>query len=207
MKPLHKEKPSYKTKAKPKAKPKSKVKKVPIIEASLEDAQGSKIITNNSWQHLIVVGKPVYVLTKGNAQTGSRAGNPMLTLMFEVDDGEFKEARISNHNLMVGGLTKDGKPMPIRGFREMVSAMALEGVPWTCKGCGQETDLPFERTASGEHVCPNCHQICRFSTNPDLWEGRRINGLCTTGKYQGSDEPRNELSRVRPYSELVESSS
>lgn len=179
---------------------------MPMIEASLEDAQPGKIIPNNSWQHLRVSRKPDYVTTKGNPITGSKAGNPMLTLEFEVADGDCAGTKIRGHNIMVGGFTKDGSPMPIRGFREMVDAMATQGVPWECVGCGQASDQPFARQVNGEMVCPNCQGIHRFRTDPDQWEGRLVNGLCTTGKFQNSDEPRNELSRVRPYGPLDDSS-
>lgn len=180
----------------------------PIIEASLEDSQTGTIIADRTWQHLrIVEGADILVHTKGNPQTGSRAGNPMLTLTLEVVDGEFKGARIFGHNVMLGGITSKDAAMPIRGYREFVNAMATQGVGWQCKECGQAGTQQFKRDKRGHMVCPDCGKEGRFSTNTDDWNGKLLNGLCTTGKFFNSDEPRNELSRVQPYGEITEAAS
>lgn len=174
------------------------------IEATLEESQGTLILPDRKWQHMIVSDKPICQKTKGNVETGSVAGNPMTTINADVYDGEFKGTRIFGHNIMTGGVTRAGGKMPTRTWREFVDAMAAQGVAWECKGCGNVGDVRFERTPKGQFVCPNCHQMAPFVVETDDFQNKRFNALIKTGTFFNSSEPRNEIERIRPYGEIVD---
>lgn len=181
---------------------------MPKIEADLEQAQGRRTLPDNTWHHCQVVGIPPLMKSKGNDQTGSRAGNPYVSVDLEASDGDYKGIRIFGYNLMLGGIDKNGNQMNISRYVEFLDSLAADGVSWECGGCKATGDRRFRRGEkgtkdAGRYFCPDCGETKKFITNTDDWQGHRLNVLVKVGKFFNSDEDRNEVVRVTPYGDIV----
>jgi len=182
---------------------------MPIIEASFENARTSVIVPGNKWYHLVINEKPIVQATAGNPNTGSRAGNPMVVLAPDIADGDFEGTRLFGWRLMAGGINRNGDDMRVDRLAELIDALAVDGVSWTCLSCKQAGPYRMWRGApqtkdSGKIGCANCGEQQRFRCESDDWVGHKFNGLIIIRKRFNSDEDQNEISRVRPYGDITE---
>ncbi len=127
-------------------------------------------------------------------------GNPMLVLEFTVDEGQFKDRRVGFHNVMVGGKTSKGQPMPIRQLLEVIDACKI---PWTTTPGGQLVSRPFKKVkgdgGSIMFVDPDTNtRISTIEYDTDDFINKRCMVRYGIRKQEGTDRDFNEVQGVEP---------
>ena len=129
-------------------------------------------------------------------------GNPMIVLEWTVDDNEQKGRRVGFHRLMLGGKTKEGKPMPIRQLLEVIDGCKI---PWTTTSGGQLIARPFKKVkgANGNimFVDPDTNsRITTIEYDTDDFMNKQAMVKYGVRKQEGSDRDFNEVVSVAPLS-------
>lgn len=133
-------------------------------------------------------------------QEDGTGGNPMLVCEFTVDEGEFKGRRVGFYNVMLGGRTSKGDPMPIRQLLELIDALKAG---WTTTPGGQLIARPFKRVKGdgGSIIFVDPDTNTRISTieyDPDEFMNRQARVSYGIRKQDGSDREFNEVKSVEP---------
>jgi len=132
--------------------------------------------------------------------------NPMLVFGFDIEgyskDPKLNKRQINFYNVVIGGSDKNGAPNSLNRLIEIIWA---SGIPWDHRNCGSE-DMgkpPVEDKQEAAWICPECGKSLNepntlIAYDVDMFRGRMVKGQVVVGKMLGTDEPRNELRRVRP---------
>ena len=164
------------------------------VDDKARDSSGNVILTN---------GEPTIKLSQGGA--------PMSIQTWEIYEGEHIGKKIKFDNMMLGGLTKEGKPMPLGQY---CAFLHYTGVPWTCIDCGTRysdrhafliaTKQDKERNGNlkvGSFYCKNCEAaLPKISADTDDFLGARC-GISIGHKKQQNSE--REFNEVRGYTDLI----
>lgn len=133
-------------------------------------------------------------------QDDGTGGNPMLVLEFTVDEGPFKDRKVGFYNVMIGGKTKKGMPMPIRQLLEVIDSCKL---PWCTTPGGQLVARPFKRVKADDgsimFVDPDTNsRITTIEYDTDHFINARCKVNYGVKKQEGSDRDFNEVRNVEP---------
>jgi hypothetical protein len=98
----------------------------------------------------------------------SQAGAPMVQLDWEVEEGDYTGRKIKFDTIMLGGMSKEGKPIQLSN---LCNFLHRTGVPWTCEDChnpeigrrfyiaeGSEDDKAHG-LKKGNFYCPDCKSV------------------------------------------------
>lgn len=146
--------------------------------------------------------------TKGRT---SKGGAPMAILHWEIIDGEHATKKVKYDNIMLGGMTREGKPMPLGQY---CSFLHYTGVPWTCLDCDtrhsdrhsfliavKEDKARKSNLKIGSFYCKACEApLPRISVDTDDFLGARCAISIGSEKQEGTDKVFN---KVRGYTDLV----
>jgi len=143
--------------------------------------------------------------TVSKKQPDGTGGNPMFVFGFDItghnEDPRLNNRQVNFYNVVYGGKDKNGAPNNLNRLLELIGAA---GVPWDHVNCGaiDQTAAPVEDKDMGVYLCPACSKSLnedgtQIAYDPDLFKGRMIKMQITVGKSLNSDEPRNEIRRVR----------
>ena len=128
----------------------------------------------------------------------SKAGNPMVTLTWQIDDGEFSGRRIRYDTVMTGGKTKEGRAMPLFLLCNFLDAT---GTAWECLNCHNgEQGRHFyigkgpneDGLDYGQYVCPDC-KAADFTYDTANFNGARCVIKVGSRKNEGTDRVFNEI--------------
>ena len=135
------------------------------------------------------------VLLRSKACPADKPEN-MVDFDLLVEGGEFdgKKAIPFPHHLMIGGLTREGKPMPLGRMCEFLDAF---GIRWSCKSCGK-SHTGFDTTDKRHYKCPACHKVGGIVWNTDDIQGKRAKAAIGTEPIDGSEERRNNVKKFYP---------
>lgn len=184
---------------------------MPYLDSELNDAAVFTLIPNGP-QNAHVTDVTV---------KNSRAGAPMAQLDWQVDEGEYVGRKIRFDTIMLGGMSKDQKPISLS---QLCQFLHHTGVPWTCKSCGAEHKGPHsfliataehkdEGLKNGGYYCPSCkNPKPRIAYDTDNFKGARCGVRIGSRKQQpivedgvvvreGSDKEFNE---IQAYMDLVQ---
>jgi len=131
---------------------------------------------------------------------------PMREFVVVIEDGEFQNRKVPYYTVMMGGLTRDGNPMPLFGLVEFITAT---GIPWSCMECGSGdrvaefvlgTGPDLEKGENGlergKYHCPDCRKPCRIDVDDDFMNGARCKADITVETPEGRDRPVNRVKRL-----------
>jgi len=129
-------------------------------------------------------------------------GNPMMVFEFTVDEGSFKDRRVGYYNVMTGGKTSKGNPMPIRQLLELIDGFKI---PWAASKDQSLVARPFKKVKAENgsivFVDPDTNQ--RIAT-VDYDDADFLNktGMVRYGirKQDGTDREFNEVIAIVPNS-------
>lgn len=132
-------------------------------------------------------------------------GNPMIVTTWRAVGGEYNDRVVAIENLMVGGSTKDGRPMPTFKLLNVIESL---GAPWSCAICHPDEDnavlesRPFKKVraeGSIHNYCPEGnHKIGNITFDYSYWEGRQCITRVGHEKMLNSDRERNFVRSHRP---------
>lgn len=174
-----------------------------IQDSELNDAGVFQLVPNGIYNAHVVA----------NVLKSSKAGAPMVVLdwMLEQDQGDFAGRKIRFDNVMLGGLSKDKKPLSLG---QLCSFLHYTGVPWKCKACGTEYSEPKaffvpNKQEAEEHGLKVGNYYCRECKNPkpaiiydtDHFLGARCGIRVGSSKQEGTDK---EFNNVISYTDLKE---
>lgn len=168
---------------------------MPRISSKVED---QKVIQN--------VPKHTYPAHIHSAVTevAAQTGNPMIRLHFMIDEGEYSGRILppgKGRNVMTGGKTKDGRPMPIFDIRNLLESFQI---PWECESCHNGLEVRkfhvsdgTDGLEKGQIVCPDCKSPrFDFSYNcPEDFIGKRALIAVDEKKAENSDMVFNTVER------------
>ena len=98
----------------------------------------------------------------------SQAGAPMVQNDWEIDEGDYAGRKIKFDTIMLGGMSKDGKPISLGN---LCNFLHRTGVPWKCLDCNNpEIGRKFyiaegndeDKAAGlkkGNFYCPDCKSL------------------------------------------------
>jgi len=141
-----------------------------------------------------------YEAKVSETQEDGTGGNPMLVCEFIVDEAPYKDRRVGFYNVMIGGKTKKGQPMPIRQLLELIDAL---GVGWTTSPGGPLVARPFKKVKADDgsflFVDPDTNQrIATIEYDPEDFKNKQCRVQYGIRKQQGSDRAFNEVRSVEP---------
>lgn len=132
-------------------------------------------------------------------------GNPMLVVQWKAVDGEFNGRIVGIENLMLGGSTKSGEPMPLFAIYRVIDALK---VPWACLICQTDAEnatletRPFtQRKIDGniQYFCPEGgHKLGNVTTDWQMWENRQCYTQVGHEMIPNTDRERNRIIGHRP---------
>jgi len=162
-------------------------------------AENTVIMTSFPAQKLISHFS-AYESLDSKIQEDGTGGNPMLVCEFTVDEGEFKDRRVGYYNVMIGGKTSKGAPMPIRQLLELIDALK---VGWTTTPGGSLVARPFKKVKGdgGSIMFVNPDDNSRIATieyDPDDFINKQCRVNYGIRKQQGTDRDFNEVKSVEP---------
>jgi len=168
----------------------------PMIESDSEFAESFAPIARD-WYPLEV--------TACETTTSQKTAAPMAQLDFVVCDGPMKSRKIRFHNIMLGGKTEKGDPMPLGRLCEFINSFDLN---WICVGCGtggrpsEGHSFVKEKLPNGSEgtklICSSCLKPARFKYNTDEFVGARGNALVDKEKKRDSEDEINVIKRFAP---------
>jgi hypothetical protein len=134
------------------------------------------------------------------AQEDGTGNNPMLVLEFTVDEGEFKDRQVGYYNVMIGGKTKKGEPMPIRQLLDVIDSCKI---PWTTSKNGPLSARPFKKVkADGGSIVfvdPDTNsRITTIEYDTDDFMNKQCNVKYGVRKQDGTDREFNTVEAVLP---------
>jgi len=128
-------------------------------------------------------------------------GNPMAVLEWTVSDGPFTGRRVGFHNVMLGGVTKAGNPMPLRELCSLIDAVKA---PWATSADKPLVSRPFKRVKQDNgnilFIDPDTgDQVTNIDMNfPDDFLSKDAKVRFGVRKQLGSDREYNEVSDMMP---------
>lgn len=146
----------------------------------------------------------------------SQAGAPMATLDWTIDEGEYKDKKLRFDTVMLGGISKAGKPLSLG---KMCALIHYAGLPWQCNpqrgGCGanhsgthsfliarKEDHDANPALTVGNYYCPACKNpkpSIRWDT--DVLMGARCGGRI--GPKKKEEGTTSVFDEIKGYTDLV----
>lgn len=133
----------------------------------------------------------------------SKAGAPMVDLTWMVDEGPYADKKIRYDTVMLGGNSKEGKPISLG---RLCTFLHFTGVPWECADCrngerarefyiAQDTDDDKARgLKKGNFYCPDCKALDpRMEYDTANFQSARCGVGVNTKKQEGSDREFNTI--------------
>jgi hypothetical protein len=172
---------------------------MPYLDSELNDA-GTFALIPNSTQNAHVYE---------NEYKQSKGGAPMSVLGWLIEEGEFAGRKIRFDNIMLGGLSKDGKPLSLG---QLCSFLHYTGTIWSCGHCSHEStekhgflivkkETQEEGLKIGNYYCPECkNPKPRIKFDTDTFMGARCGISIGSQKQEGTDR---EFNIVRGYTDLI----
>jgi len=129
--------------------------------------------------------------------------NPMMTLTCQIDEGEYANTspptKIGNINVMLGGTTQKGAPMPLFMLANLVESTRCKA---SCGSCSADLTgkLMYRGTGkdgyeAGHYYCPECKAKAIFEFDSDDLLGLPCRIAVDVEKAQGSDRDRNTVKK------------
>lgn len=137
----------------------------------------------------------------------SQGGAPMVQLDWEIDEGEYSGRQVKFDTLMLGGNSKEGKPISLGA---LCSFLHYTGTPWGCLDCGsteasrlfhlgQDSDKDIG-LKKGNYYCPDCKSPKpRITYDTSNFMGARCK--VGVGSRKGNDD--REFNNITGYTALV----
>jgi hypothetical protein len=168
--------------------------------ARITSSAENTVIMTSFPESKVVSHFSAYENKMSNANEDGTGNNPMLVCEFTLDEGEFKGRRVGFYNVMLGGKTKKGDPMPIRGLLELIDALKAG---WTVTPGGPLVARPFKRVRgdAGSYMFVDPDTNSRVTTieyDPDEFINRQCRVAYGIRKQDGSDRTFNEVKSVEP---------
>jgi len=169
-----------------------------LMNSNLKDAAGFTNVPEGWYKmHCIDTESP-----ENDGVSTTEAGGDMWTGHFEIEDGQFSGKNINYHNIMLGGMSKKGKPintgMP-GGLCEFVNAAKVK---WECAGCGKTAygSLVHGSAAEdkgldkGHFYCPNCFADATMSYDTKDFVGPSVMGY-VSARLDLKGRPQDRIER------------
>jgi hypothetical protein len=131
-----------------------------------------------------------------------KTGAPMVCLCFEVDEGDYKGARVPGsekfaYRVMVGGKKENGEPHDLGRLFATINALQAE---WSCGACGLTTTGSFVKER-GRYFCPSCGKeaaLAGVTYDTDTWQNLQCRIQVDIRDIPGFEDPVNEIKGLRP---------
>jgi len=148
-------------------------------------------------------------ITKGLT---SQAGAPMVQMHWEVDEGDYTGRKIKYDTIMLGGLSREGKPIQLSN---LCNFLHRTGVPWSCLDCenpeigrrfyiaeGNEDDKS-KGLKKGNFYCPDCKTAGPNSPRITYETKTFLGARCRIGVGSKPGTDGREFNIVKGYTDLA----
>jgi hypothetical protein len=182
---------------------------MPELESSFEGTQEFAALPEATYEARVDAVMLNFNVIDGRLVVEAKEGkstNPSARLKWKISGGEFSDRTLSEwaHLLMIGGTTKEGKPMPL--FR-LIEFLENTDTPYSCavNGCNLTQKKVYRGTGKdgkkvGTLYCPTCESELRLKYNTNDFAGRRAKIVVKTEPDQTGSKEVNKVEKVLPLS-------
>jgi len=179
---------------------------VPRLSSDLQDAGVYTLIPNGRYNAHVIAVRDTDRNDISKPLT-SQGGAPMVQLDWEIDEGEYAKRQIRFDTLMLGGNSKEGKPISLGA---LCSFLHFTGTPWSCMDCNNtEASRKFylgdiaDNTIGlkkGNFYCPDCK-----SPKPRITydTGNFMGARCGVGVASRKGNDDREFNNIKGYTDLT----